>query len=155
MAYDITIKDRIRSYVSTLGLSDRDFERRAGVSQSFLSSSSEPSGKAITSILNAFPELNPDYLILGISPMLRTPSNLRRVAEVVPSPSATPAHDGVAASSEPTSPYHSPFREDITLPKRVFEEMLTQLKNKDQQLQDAAAQIATLLQTITTLTHKQ
>lgn len=155
MAYDFTIKSRLRKYVDTLNMSDRAFEASARISQGFMKSASEPNGKAISAILTAFPELNPDWLILGNGSMLRTPSNLRPVAEVAPAPSATPAPDVTAASCEPTSPYHSPFSEDITLPKRVFEEMLTQLKNKDQQLQDAAAQIATLLQTITTLTHKQ
>lgn len=155
MPYVITIKERIRQFVKHLGMTDYAFETSIGASHPFVTTDSVPNGKVIKNILERFPDLNPDWLILGNGSMLRTPSNLRPVADVAPAPSATPAPEVTAASCEPTSPYHSPFSEDITLPKRVFEEMLTQLKNKDKQLQDAAAQIATLLQTITTLTHKQ
>lgn len=148
MAYDITIKDRIRSYVSTLGLSDRAFEQRAGVSQGFLKASSEPNGKAITSILNAFPELNPDYLILGTGSMLRTPSNLRPVAEVIPAPSSPEL-----AEPKPTKPIQqvnmfsgpSGMSELINFMQQQIATYQEQLNRKDQQLADAAAQINTLL----------
>lgn len=132
------IKNRIRHFSQYLQMTDRDFQNRADVGDGFMARQSEPVGGAIASILRAFPQLSPDWLLLGRGSMLRDLS-LR---------SATIAHGDTSPSevNEPTKSYHGVKSPDITLPLRVYEELLHQLKVKDQQLEDAAAQIRTLFE---------
>lgn len=72
MAYEMTIKERLRKFVHFRDLKDYEFETTIKVARGFLSSDSEPNGKAIVSILTAFPDINPDWLILGAGEMTRT-----------------------------------------------------------------------------------
>ena len=92
MAYEMTIKERLRKFVHFRDLKDYEFETMIKVARGFLSSDSEPNGKAIVSILTAFPDINPDWLILGAGEMTR--------AEKTPSTPSTPE-----AASEPVDGY--------------------------------------------------
>lgn len=127
---DTPIKNRIRAFCGYLQMTDRDFQNRADLGDGFMARPSEPVAGAVASILRAFPQVSPDWLLLGRGDMLRSlGANKLEV-------------------NEPTPSYHGIKSPDITLPVRVYEELLHQLKVKDQQLEDAAAQIHTLFEMI-------
>lgn len=130
------IKDRIRAFATSVHMSDVKFQATANLGDGFMTRASEPSSTAISQILLAFPQLSPDWLLNGEGPMTRS---LREHPSVI---DMTYGHKNAA---EPTPAYHGINSKDITLPVRVYEELLNQLKKKDQQLEDAAAQIATIL----------
>lgn len=92
MAYAVTIKDRVRKFSQLKGMRDTEFENAIKVAHGFMASNAEPNGKAIVSILTAFPDINPDWLILGAGEMTR--------AEKTPSTPSTPE-----AASEPVDGY--------------------------------------------------
>lgn len=148
MPYVITIKERIRQFVKHLGMTDYAFETSIGASHPFVTTDSVPNGKVIKNILERFPDLNPDWLILGTGSMLRTPSNMRPVAEVIPAPSSPEL-----AEPKPTKPIQqvnmfsgpSGMSELINFMQQQIATYQEQLNRKDQQLADAAAQINTLL----------
>lgn len=132
------IKDRIREFAASIRMSDRVFQNMSGLGDGFMSRPSEPISSAIGQILSAFPQLSPDWLLNGEGPMTRP---LREHPSVI---DVTPAQ----IVAEPTPAYHGVKSKDITLPVRVYEELLNQLKKKDQQLEDSAAQIRTLFEMI-------
>lgn len=128
--YDTPIKDRIRTFCSYMQMTDRDFQNKANLGEGFMVRASEPVCTAIGNIINAFPELSPDWLLTGNGNMLR---NMKEHPSVV---------DISEGASEPARPYSRPAREMqqqnskefITLPIPVWEELRQQLKNKDDQI---------------------
>lgn len=71
----VSIKDQIRTIITANNLSDRQFALKIGVNPSVVGSmfikSTEPSSKVIQAILLNFPEISPDWLLLGNGEMLR------------------------------------------------------------------------------------
>lgn len=191
-----TIKNRLRIFVTHLGIDNRQFQRTIGASDGYMNRESEPTGTVIASVLRQYPQLSPDWLLTGDGQMLRSlrshPSVINTTApiqsyssnihpesisaeepttDILESPSATsrqtPHHQDMV--SEPILPgilpnrdtdphltngilpnhdadHHLnpgtlPNRDTITLPVRVYNELLDQLHKKDKQLEDAAAQI--------------
>lgn len=72
------VKERLREYIKTLNISEREFCRQIGVSVSYVNSirtSIQPDKmKAIT---ERFPDLNPIWLLTGNGEMLQT-NNINR-----------------------------------------------------------------------------
>ena len=70
-----TVAQRIEQLIESSGLKTGDFANRVGIQKSAVShltsGRNKPSFEVISNMLIAFPELNPDWLILGIEPMLR------------------------------------------------------------------------------------
>lgn len=68
------IQDRIRQYIDTKNISIREFCRQINVSPSFLSRDAEISSDKMLNIVNAYPEISLDWLIIGKGDMLRKKS---------------------------------------------------------------------------------
>lgn len=70
-----TVAQRIEQLIKSSGLKTGDFANRVGIQKSAVShltsGRNKPSFEVISNMLIAFPELNPDWLILGSEPMLR------------------------------------------------------------------------------------
>ena len=65
------VKERLRAYIKTLNISEREFCRRIGVSVSYVNSirkSIQP--EKLKAITEAFPNLNPVWLMTGDGSML-------------------------------------------------------------------------------------
>lgn len=76
----MAVKERIREYIKVLGISEREFCRRIGVSTSYVNSirtSIQPD--KMKSIGEQFPELNPMWLITGDGEMLQR-ANVNQVS---------------------------------------------------------------------------
>lgn len=71
-----TIKERLVEYLKINGVSKKDFSEKTGISLWNLtgkSMQSEIGGAQISQSLGYFPNLNPDWLLLGIGEMNRQP----------------------------------------------------------------------------------
>lgn len=66
----------MRKFIDSKCMSIREFERECGVSNGLLNNMKRGFGKKTQRrIFERFPELNPEWLILGTGEMLRTPQN--------------------------------------------------------------------------------
>ncbi len=78
-----TINERVLEIVSYTGLSNRAFCRTCNISSATLTASREiPSGSTIVNILQAFPEISPDWLLLGQGEMLRSNDSTEKTPDV-------------------------------------------------------------------------
>ena len=76
----MAVKERLREYIKVLGISEREFCRRIGVSTSYVNAirtSIQPD--KMKSIGEQFPELNPMWLITGDGEMLQR-ANVNQVS---------------------------------------------------------------------------
>lgn len=76
----MAVKERLREYIKVLGISEREFCRRIGVSTSYVNSirtSIQPD--KMKSIGEQFPELNPMWLITGDGEMLQR-ANINQIS---------------------------------------------------------------------------
>ena len=142
------IKIRLADFASSVAMSDKDFETAIGMPRGTLRRlESEVKSSVISNAMRVFPQLSPDWLLNGEGPMLRSLREHPSVITTVPGDSSSGEDDHATHMvSEPTPAYHGIKSKDITLPVRVYEELLNQLKKKDQQLEDASAQIRTLFE---------
>lgn len=135
-----TIKERMCIIAERHGLKDYEFEQIVGFANGVLRRyESEVKGSIIGNFIRKFPDVSPDWLILGTGDMLRT-------AE---------ASNPYEQMAEPVQPYgkrSSKSADSITLPMSVYQVLLDQLKKKDdqiaekdKQLENCAAQIATYM----------
>ena len=68
---ETTVKQRIEKFINAKGLSIREFERAAGLSNGYVKSLREaPKQKKLADILSAFPELNRAWLLTGEGDMV-------------------------------------------------------------------------------------
>ena len=139
--YAITSKERLQQYAKYKFGSYREMEMRCGLVNGAIGTATELSMKNLIKVLEECPELNPDWLILGVGTMERgKPAGIKLRQdgiEIVTDPT-------VAQVNEPTQPYKSNKREKdemVTIPSSILDALRQQLENKD-------AQIATLLQVI-------
>lgn len=66
-----TVKERIIIFINAIGITPSAFERRAKLSNGYLNQlRNSPSPSKITDIINAFPELNKNWLLTGEGEML-------------------------------------------------------------------------------------
>ena len=73
---EVTIKERISQYAQEKGMSVRAFERQAKLSNGFVKNISKGIGaEKLRSIVEAFPDLNPDWLLHGTGDMLKASDN--------------------------------------------------------------------------------
>lgn len=78
-----TANDRIQQIVAYSGLSGRAFCRKCNISSATLRASREtPNGSTLISILTTFPELSPDWLLLGKGEMLRSNDSTEKTPTV-------------------------------------------------------------------------
>ena len=72
------IKKRIVQYLENQKIKREDFYKRVSINGANfrgLSAKSELSSDKIANILQCYPEINPDWLLLGAGEMLRNPNN--------------------------------------------------------------------------------
>lgn len=144
------VKKRLADFAASVGMNDKDFEDAIGMPKGTLRRlESEVKSSVISNAMRAFPKLSPDWLLNGEGPMLRSLREHPSVITTVPGDSSS-GDDNQPAVAEQTQSYRGVRSKDITLPVRVYEELLNQLKRKDQQLEDAAAQIRTLFEILNT-----
>ena len=68
-----TVKARMKEFIASLGISEREFCRRVGVSSGYVESIKQSiSPKVMQTITMHYPELNPIWLLLGKGEMTKT-----------------------------------------------------------------------------------
>ena len=143
--YAITPKERLRQYAKHRFGEYKALEIKCGLTNGTLANNSEPNVRVLQKVLEACPELSPDWLILGVGTMERG------IPTAKPQPIGVKVMDdgldivtSQAPVNEPTQPYKSTKREKdemVSIPSSILDALRQQLENKD-------AQIATLLQVI-------
>lgn len=81
------IKSRLLYFLDYKGIKRTDFSKQTGISYSNVKGNAQKSelgGEQISKILETFPELNPEWFLLGIGEMLRNSST--RIQNFVHSP---------------------------------------------------------------------
>ena len=69
---ETTVKERIMSFISTKGISIREFEKRSGLSNGYIKSLKDsPTVSRMSMIIRAFPEINPKWLQFGEGDMFK------------------------------------------------------------------------------------
>ena len=94
------------------------------------SGSSKPSYDTISRVLAGFPDLNPDWLLLGTGPMVRG-----RV--LTPAPAATPVVSAPTVAAEPVASYGCLSPDFVTLLTSEVTDLRAQNKALDQELRHA------------------
>lgn len=75
---DASVKERLLSYIEAKGISIREFEKSARLSNGYLKSLRHaPSGGKLSTILSTFPDLNRNWLLTGEGEMLLDASSSR------------------------------------------------------------------------------
>lgn len=143
--YAITPKERLQQYARYKFGTMKAMEVHCGLVNGQIGNNSGLNVTTVQKILEACPELNPDWLILGVGTMERgksveKPAGIKLRQDGIEIVTAST----VATVNEPTQPYKSNKREKdemVTIPSSILDALRQQLENKD-------AQIATLLQVI-------
>jgi hypothetical protein len=131
--YAITPKERLRQYAKHVFGEYKALELKCGLTNGTIGNNSEPNVRVIQKVLDACPDLSPEWLILGVGSMQRT-----GIRELTP-PTLAEQQEEMRVE-EPTKPYRKTPSEDmVTIPSSLLKTLNQQLENKD-------AQIATLLQ---------
>lgn len=69
---ETTVKERLKEFISTLGISEREFCRRVGVGSAFIQSIRKSiMPDTLNKIAIQYPQLNPVWLLLGNGEMLQ------------------------------------------------------------------------------------
>ena len=79
-----SVKDRIILFIKKKGLSQKKFEKAAGLSNGYINSlRKSPTAEKMRSIIDAFPEINPQWLLTGEGEMLNqeTPQTTEKEAK--------------------------------------------------------------------------
>ena len=82
------VKERMKEFIASLGVSEREFCRKIGVSSAYVESIKQSvSPKVMQTISIHYPELNPIWLLLGKGEMLKTdkPEPVQQQGGVLPS----------------------------------------------------------------------
>lgn len=75
-----TTKERVLAFVAHKGLKMKEFEELAGLSNGYVTSMRKGFGEGkLNNVLNAFPDLNRDWLVYGEGSMLKSESAAHRV----------------------------------------------------------------------------
>lgn len=136
--YATTPKERLQQYARHKFGTMKAMEVHCGLVNGQIGSSSGLNVSSLQKILEACPELSPDWVIMGTGTMERQPNNLRPssvMATDYEQPKAT-----LDFVSDPAQPYKGKMKDGmIAVPASLLAALQQQLENKD-------AQIATLLQ---------
>lgn len=69
-----SVKDRLKIFISSLGIGQNKFEANCGISNGYVNNiKSSITNKTLTKIINKYPQLNEAWLMLGIGEMLKAP----------------------------------------------------------------------------------
>lgn len=83
---ETTVKERLKEFISTLGISEREFCRRVGVGSAFIQSIRKSiMPDTLNKIAIQYPQLNPVWLLLGNGEMLQAVEEVPEDVEPRPS----------------------------------------------------------------------
>lgn len=83
---NIPVKERLKEYIASVGISEREFCRRVGVSSGYVESIKQSiSPKVMQNVGAQFPELNPLWLLLGKGAMTKEDNTAHQQGGVLPS----------------------------------------------------------------------
>lgn len=148
MAYNFTVKDRIRQFAETTHLEDKYFEQRIGMYNGALRKPNAPTSGMLEKLKAAYPRLDMNWLITGNGSMLlpsadssvrafRDYDKFTSIDEVKP-----------AEVAEAVMPYDVKGSEMVSIPASLLLSLQQQLENKDAQLAAKDKQIETLISKI-------
>lgn len=136
----MTTKDRLKMFVSSLGLGRNKFETLLGLSNGYISSkSSSISSDVIEKIASAYPSLNLEWLLLGEGDMFKPQQEQTSEPQ--------PALINAVAVTPEASVLYQIYNDTIIRMKKLVEENAN-LKNKVAELSEDSEQIANLLRDI-------
>lgn len=136
----MTTKDRLKMFVSSLGLGRNKFETLLGLSNGYISSKSTSiSSDVIEKIASTYPNLNIEWLITGKEPMFKPHQ------EASTKPQLTPI--STEAGTPEASVLYQIYNDTIKRMKELMEEN-TNLKNQIIELSEGSEEIAKLLREI-------
>ena len=79
-----TVKMRLLEYITATNISQSKFEKQVGISNGYINNLKDsPTTKILQKILNAYPELNREWLISGYGDMINIPSTTTKDAKRV------------------------------------------------------------------------
>lgn len=122
--YAITPKERLQQYAKRVFGTYKDMELHCGLVNGAIGTSTEVSMKNLQKVMEACPELNPDWLILGTGTMER-----KRQLAAAPNRKEDKVSDENSYHLQGTS--SEPI---ITIPSSVLTMLQQQLAQKDQQI---------------------
>lgn len=143
MAIILTLKEKILSFLSEMGIRKVDFFEKTGIQSSNFKGAnvkSAPGGDMLVRILTIYPELSAEWLMRGEGEMLRNSTNpfTRELTDSNPStgqnyiPPTTPI--GVTPKSEGK-------KADNNLPPSVLSELVTTIREQAEEIGRLKAQI--------------
>lgn len=152
----MTIKDRIEEFISIEGIKRATFEKACGISNGYLRNlKSNPGGKIIENILNAYPKINRIWLLAGEGEMLKDSST--NVGEVsgdgnIVGMTVTQTigeNSGQNAGRDINNYWERQFLAALEAQRALAQKQLevyeASLDRKDEQLRTAQSQIDTLI----------
>lgn len=138
-------KQRLVTYINAKGLTKHQFENMAGLPNAYVAGIRQGiTGKKLTQIKAAFPDLNPAWLMTGEGSMLRTGADNKAIVDVKTSPTPPPAIVPIPGINTHTrNKKEEPAETDELLRQIVKQNTL--LLNQYSQLQSQMQQTLTLL----------
>ena len=104
------MKERLRRFMSAEAMNSTQLANELEIQSSgishILSGRNKPSYDFVTKLLNKFPNLNPDWLLLGRGPMHR--DEIRRKVEVASVPQETPSVSSPIGQEEQPNLFDAP-----------------------------------------------
>ena len=70
----LTVRDRVMQFLKHLKIGQNAFEAKVGWSNGYISNTKNISADKLTSVLNEYPLLNAEWLLIGKGDMLKTGS---------------------------------------------------------------------------------
>lgn len=136
----MTTKDRLKMFVSSLGLGRNKFETLLGLSNGYISSkSSAISSDVIEKIAFAYPDLNLEWLLRGKGDMFKPQQEL--------STKPQPTLINTEAGTPEASVLYQIYNDTIKRMKELVEENIN-LKNQITELSEGSEEIANLLREV-------
>ena len=142
--YAMTTKERLQQYARYKFGEYKALELKCGLTHGTIGNRSEPNVRVLQKVLEECPELNPDWLILGVGTMERNPEKLEPIRldnlkKKKSQQEATSKEWEQEQVAEPTNIYHlnlPPQGEEplVTIPSSLLKTIQHQLEQKDDQI---------------------
>ena len=142
--YAMTTKERLQQYARYKFGEYKALELKCGLTHGTIGNRSEPNVRVLQKVLEECPELNPDWLILGVGTMERNPEKLEPIRldnlkKKKSQQEATSKEWEQEQVAEPTNIYHlnlPPKGEEplVTIPSSLLKTIQHQLEQKDDQI---------------------
>lgn len=122
------LKQRLLTYIQSVGMSVAEFERTAGLSNGYIKNFKGSLGvDKLENLLQAFPELSYEWLVRGEGDMLR--SSVKQTSNGDYSPNVNGSGNSVNSSAAVDR-----FLEELSAQRKLAERTLDLLEKRDTQL---------------------